>query len=383
VLGANARLPLDPRQAALVAAMNASGAPILALDVPTGLDPTTGASGDPCVIAVGTIALGAPKLGTVLEEGRVHTGDLSCDDLGMVMSDADGIGDDAFVLAPHEFTALVPRRAAGDDKRSSGAPLVIAGSPQFPGAAVLCARAAARAGAGYVTVATPTGAAAALRAHLVEQVVVTYDDTDPANAIGELCDLARHAGSIAIGPGIGLSTSMGEIVRGVIERSTLPIVADASALFHLSKHLAITRGKSMVVTPHAGEFARLSGRGTIAPGERVSRLRAFIAEYDLTTLLKGPATLIADRTALHVNPTGTPALATAGTGDVLTGIIATLLAQGLAPIDAARVGAYWHGLAAQFVERTRPVGVLAGDIPEALAAALASVAFEPGPVKIS
>jgi NAD(P)H-hydrate epimerase len=370
VLGVNARLPLDAHSAALVAAMNASGAPILALDLPTGLDPSSGACGDPCVAAVATIALGAPKLGTLLDAGRLHAGDVWCDDLGMVAGDADAIGDDAFVLAPHEFSALLPRRAPDADKRSSGAPLVIAGSVQFPGAAVLCARGAARAGAGYVTVATPAAAAPAVRAHLLEQVVVTYDDADPQAAIAELCDLANHCGAIAIGPGIGLGAGMGEIVRGVIARSDLPIVADASALYHLAKHLELTRGKSIVVTPHAGEFARLSGRGTIAPGERLARLRAFIAEYDLTTLLKGQATLIADRTAVHVNPTGTNALATAGTGDVLTGMIATLLAQGLAPIDAARAGAYWHGLAGRRAAAERAVGAIAGDLPDVLASAL-------------
>jgi NAD(P)H-hydrate epimerase len=126
-----------------------------------------------------------------------------------------------------------------------------------------------------------------------------------------------------------------------------------------------------VLTPHAGEFARLSGKGTIAEGQRFARLRAFVEEHGITTLLKGRTTLIADRTCVHINPTGTPALATAGTGDVLTGIIATLLAQDLAPIDAARVGAYWHGLAAQTAATARPIGVVAGDVADALGRASA------------
>jgi NAD(P)H-hydrate epimerase len=196
---------------------------------------------------------------------------------------------------------------------------------------------------------------------------MTYDDADPESAVAEIGDLLNHCSSIGIGPGLGLSTTVGSIVRSVIERSDLPIVADASALFHLGKHLDIVRGKRMVITPHAGEFARLSGGGTLAPPDRLSRLRAFVAEHDVTTLLKGRSTLIADRHAVHVNPTGTAALATAGTGDVLTGIIATLLAQGLTPVDAARVGAYWHGRAGQLAALRRPVGVIAGDLPELLA----------------
>ncbi|GAC1414849.1 MAG: bifunctional ADP-dependent NAD(P)H-hydrate dehydratase/NAD(P)H-hydrate epimerase [Candidatus Velthaea sp.] len=382
VLGANARLPLDAHSAALVAMMNASAAPVLALDVPTGCDPNTGATGEPCVRAVATIALGAPKLGCFLEPGRDVTGELWCDDLGMHDIDADGIDDDYFVLSEAEFAALLPSRQAESDKRSAGAPLLVAGSAQFPGAGVLCARGAARAGAGYVTLAAPEGAAASLRAHVVEQVVTTYDDRHPLEGIGAICDLANHSAALGIGPGIGLGDAMGEIARGVMERIDLPMVVDASALFHLSKHLRVLHGKPAVITPHAGEFARLSGKGTIAPGERLTRLRAFVAEYGITTLLKGRTTLIADRSAVHLNPTGTPALATAGTGDVLTGMIATLLAQGLTPVDAARAGAYWHGRAGQLAARERHVGVVAGDIPELLAAAARTVPPGAGPRRI-
>jgi NAD(P)H-hydrate epimerase len=129
------------------------------------------------------------------------------------------------------------------------------------------------------------------------------------------------------------------------------------------------RGKPAVLTPHAGEFARLSGGGSVAPGDRITRLRAFVREHGVVTLLKGQATLIDDGTRLCINTTGTPALATAGTGDVLTGMIATLLSQGLAPFDAASLGAYWHGLAGQHAARSRALGVTAGDLPELLAAA--------------
>jgi hydroxyethylthiazole kinase-like uncharacterized protein yjeF len=382
VLGANARLPLDPVSAALVGVLNDAGAPVLAIDVPTGLDPTTGAAGEPCVRAVATIALGAPKLGCFLEPGRSYVGDLWFDTLGMAVADDGAPDGSALVLTEAEFRALLPKREGESDKRRSGAPLVLAGSAQFPGAAVLCARGAARAGAGYVTVATPPGAAAAIRSHLIEQVVVTFDDDDALGGSGEICDLLNHCGSIAIGPGLGLSPTVGTIVRGVIGRTELPIVADASALFHFGKHLDILRGKQVVITPHAGEFARLTGAGTLEPHERLPRLRAFVAEHDVTTLLKGRSTLIADRRRVHVNPTGTPALATAGTGDVLTGIIATLLAQGLTPIDAARVGAFWHGRAGAAAAEHRPVGVIAGDVAEALADAVRPQPLDAGPQRI-
>jgi NAD(P)H-hydrate epimerase len=382
LLGVNARFPLDAVTADRVATMNAADVPILALDIATGCDPTTAELSEPHISAVATVALGRPKLGSMLEPGRSVTGNLWCAPIGMRGDDASSGEVDAFVLTDDAFDALRPRRADDSEKRSAGAPLVIAGSEQFPGAAVLCALGAARAGAGYVTVAAPKSAAAAIRAHLIEQVVVTYDDDQPKKAIAEILDLGNHCGSIAIGPGLGLSAAMGKIVHGVIAGTTLPIVADASALFHLTKHLPALAGKQIILTPHEGEFARLSGNGTIADGERLTRLRAFVAEHGIATLLKGRTTLIADRTGhVHINPTGTPALATAGTGDVLTGIIATLLAQGLTPIEAGRVGAYWHGLAGKAAAATRPAGVIAGDVAEALGRA-ADVTPDDDPIRI-
>jgi len=278
------------------------------------------------------------------------------------------------ILENKTFLQLLPKRDADSDKRSAGAPLIVAGSSQFPGAAVLCALGAARAGAGYVTVATATGAADALRAHLIEQVVVTIsDDVSAKEAAEDIVSIAGRNGSIGIGPGLGLDDRTGKIVRGIITKNILPMVIDASALFHLAKHLDELHDKPIVLTPHEGEFARLSGRGTIAKGEREQRLREFVDRTGITTLLKGNDTLIYDGSTMHVNPTGTNTLATAGTGDVLTGIIATLLSQGLSPVDAARVGAYWHGLAGQTAAKRRPIGVIASDIIDALAEAVPKI----------
>jgi NAD(P)H-hydrate epimerase len=370
LLGTGAHATFSPIFENAVAALNATTAHVLAIDIPTGIDATTGSAHPHAVCADSTIALGAAKIGLLLEPARNDCGEL-------FVGDIDIAGEIDAVASPHfyaideiEFAQLLPKRADDSEKRKAGAPLVIAGSGQFPGAAILCARGAARAGAGYVTVACPESAAAALRAHLVEQVVVTYDERDVAGSIEALTDLMRHSNALAIGPGLGLSDAMGEIVRGVLERTDRPFVADAGALFHLSKHLELLRGKTCVLTPHEGEFARISGEGTIAPGRRVERLQSFVDRTGVTTLLKGNTTLVCDGTAMHLNVSGTSALATAGTGDVLTGMISTLLSQGLAPVDAARAAAYWHGLAGRTAARSRPVGVIAGDVADALGAAL-------------
>jgi hydroxyethylthiazole kinase-like uncharacterized protein yjeF len=364
LLGTGARIPLPQKYDALVTALNDSAAAVLAIDVPSGVDTATGAAGDVCVDADITITLGALKIGLLLEPARSHAGELWLAEIGLSEKALAEQPAEFAALDDAEFLRLLPKRAQDSDKRKAGAPLIVAGSEQFPGAAILSALGAARSGAGYVTVAAPRGALPALRAHLVEQVAVELTSAK------DLMDVAERCSAVGIGPGLGLDDTTGGIVRDFVKRCDLPIVADASALFHFAKHLDMLRGKRIVLTPHAGEFARLSGKGTIKTGERVDRLREFVDRTGIITLLKGDATLIYDGKVMHVNTTGTPLLATAGTGDVLTGMIATLLSQGLPPIDAARAAAYWHGLAARKAGEQRPVGVIARDVADALGSAI-------------
>jgi NAD(P)H-hydrate epimerase len=370
MLGTGARSDPAPAFAVALDALEGCNAHVLAVDIPTGIDATTGAVASRAVHAGTTVTLGALKCGLLSYPARAHVGSLLIGDLGLEDEIAALPAPFYDVLSDSEFVGLLPVRSPESDKRASGAPLVVAGSTQFPGAAVLCARGAARAGAGYVTVATSEPAAATLRNHLLEVVVTAWDPADAAGAIASLLEGTRHCSAVALGPGLGLDDTTGTIVRGFIEKLELPFVADASAFFHLSKRLELLRGKRCVLTPHEREFARLSGEGSVASGTRFERLRAFVERTGITTLLKGAATLVDDGAVTHINPTGTNALATAGTGDVLTGIIATLLSQGLAPADAARAGAYWHGLAGRRAARQRARGVVAGDVAEALGEAL-------------
>lgn len=371
LVGTGARLPLSAPHANVVEALNESGAATIAIDIPPGIDAGSGALVEPALRARATVTLGALKIGLLLTPARTYVGELWLADIGMPQSTLDEQDSGMEALDDAEFLALLPHREDASDKRSAGAPLIVAGSQQFPGAAVLCALGAARAGAGYVTVATAQAAAPALRLHLIEQVVMEIDPAKPSNdVVEELLDLAKRCSSVGLGPGLGLDDRTGEIVREFARRTELPVVIDASGLFHFAKNLEILRGKKAVLTPHAGEFARLSGKGTVREEERTPRLREFVDRTGVTTLLKGQTTLVYDGATLHVNTTGSSALATAGTGDVLTGIISTLLAQGLSPVDAARAGAYWHGLAGQTAQRLRKRGVIARDVFDSLAAGL-------------
>jgi ADP-dependent NAD(P)H-hydrate dehydratase / NAD(P)H-hydrate epimerase len=371
LVGTGARLPLPEMYAPIITALNECTAPVLAIDIPPGVDGERGIVVEPALRANVTVTLGAVKPGLMLTPGRSYVGDLWLGDIDMPAGILAAQPRTFAALDDDAFLQVLPARPDASDKRSAGAPLIIAGSAQFPGAAILSSMGAARAGAGYVTTATAEGAAATLRTHLIEQVVVTIDPSKPAGEIvEELLDVSKRCSSVGIGPGLGLDDRTGEIVRSFARQTELPMVIDASGLFHFAKNLELLRDKKAVLTPHEGEFARLSGKGTIKEGERVERLREFVDRTGVTTLLKGESTLIYDGATTHINSTGTSALATAGTGDVLTGIIATLLSQGLTPVDAARAGAYWHGLAGKHAEAERPRGVIARDVYDSLAAAL-------------
>ena len=367
--GTGARLPLDAIVRDAVAAIVERALPCVAIDLPTGVDPRTGAVPGIAVRAHLTNALGALVPAHLLDPARAFVGRLVLTDIGFPPELLAAI---APRFVTHDGTsarAAMPQREARADKRGAGSLLAIAGSAQFPGAAVLCARAAARAGAGYVTVAAPAAAVASVRAHLIEEIVVELPE-DPREASALLHDLEARHGALAIGPGLGLAENIGELVRDRLAKTTLPAVVDASALFHLAKHLDILRGRAAILTPHEGEFARLSGEGSVRSGTRVERLRAFVERTEITTLLKGRDTLVEDGGQTYINPSGTNALATAGSGDVLTGIVGALLARGCTPFQAGALGAFWHGRAGQAAQREREIGVVASDIIESLGNAL-------------
>jgi ADP-dependent NAD(P)H-hydrate dehydratase / NAD(P)H-hydrate epimerase len=274
----------------------------------------------------------------------------------------------------------LPRRGSTAHKGTAGHLLVIAGSEGKTGAALLAGRAALRAGTGLVTLATTARGQAALDAKVVELMTARYSDGEDADARESatvLAKLASRMDAVALGPGIPTGPNMRAVVRDLASRLALPMVLDADALNLLGTEIVrvlnITPAPR-ILTPHPGEMARITGRRVDEiEADRLGAARDLAGRAKAVVVLKGARTLVAapDGT-VYVNPTATGALATAGSGDVLTGLIGSLLAQGMEPLAAARAGVFIHGAAGEALGARLGSGVVAGDLPDAIAAVIQS-----------
>jgi NAD(P)H-hydrate epimerase len=353
-------------------APDAAGAPVLAVDIPSGVDGVTGeASGAPAA-AHGTVTFAALKPGLLFHPGRALVGEVSVADIGLDPSRAT-----AGLVTAADVAAWAPRRPP-DTHKWRAAVMVAGGSPGMTGAAHLAASAALRAGAGMVHVASP-----GLDDHPGLPVEAIGVATPAAGWHSTVLGRLDRAGALVVGPGLGRSTAGEAAVRRVVAEAAVPTVVDGDGLSALGADVAeVLAGRpqpaSVVLTPHDGEFARLAGA---APGaDRCAAARDLAARSGAVVLLKGPTTVVAEPGGLvRLVTAGDERLATAGTGDVLSGIVAALLARGADPFDAAAAGAWLHGVAA----RGGPAeGLVASDVvaglPGALAAARAGAVGDGG-----
>jgi ADP-dependent NAD(P)H-hydrate dehydratase / NAD(P)H-hydrate epimerase len=344
----------EPRAdaAAQIERLNAAGTPVVAVDLPSGVDANTGEIAGVAVEADATVTMHGRKVGLVVAPGRFHAGDVEVADIGLEQAETE------HRLVTEEILEQVPRKRERDTKYSAGAVLVIGGSPGMTGAVSLTAEAAFRADAGYVAVATHEASLPAVELRLLEAVKAPLDRVD---------ELAMRSSAIAIGPGLGRGEDERSLVRNVLAGQELPAVVDADALFELE---AARWPAPRVLTPHAGELGRLLGEDSSwVDAHRLEAVRRAADTYGCVVLLKGGDTLIAaPAEGVLVCETGTPSLATAGTGDVLTGVIAAFLAKGMEARLAAAAGAVAHGRAAALVPRQR--GLVASDVVASLPRAL-------------
>lgn len=326
ILGIGGRGGLRPEAAALVARVEASAAVLVAVDVPSGVDAASGEVAGPAVHADVTVTFGTCKPGLVVDPGAAHAGEVVLVDIGL----GNALGAPAGGLLDAEDVAgLLPAATAESDKYHRGVVGVVAGSDSYPGAAVLCTGGALRGGAGMVRYTGPDVPTALVRQRWPEAVIGP----------------GRVQAWVA-GPGLGTDDAAGDRLAVVLAADE-PAILDADALTLVAKAGSLERRGPTVLTPHAGELARLLAvERSEVEARRLHHARAAADRFGATVLLKGSTTVVADPDGrTRVNPTGTPWLATAGSGDVLAGLIGTLLAGGLDPLDAASVGAWLHGMA--------------------------------------
>ena len=358
---------------------------VVAVDLPSGLCADTGLELGAAVEADLTVTLGLPKLGLTLEPGRSRAGRVRVARIGIAES-AGEVEPTAELWTRAAVGARLPARPPAGHKGTFGHALLVAGSEGKTGAAALAAEGAARIGAGLVTLACPAGLNDILEIKCTEAMTAPLPDTPgrglAAGAEEAVLALAATRDAVGLGPGLGRDNETLALVRALAKRLEHPLALDADAVFAFrdDPELLTARRAATVLTPHPGEAAELLGcSASDVNRDRPAAARRLAERSGATVLLKGAATVTASPDGrVVVNPTGGPVLATGGTGDVLLGLVAGLLAQGATAADAAALGAYVHGAAADALAHARgATGLLAGELADAVPAALASLRGAP------
>ena len=368
--------PKEP-VASAIEDLNGAHGTVVAADIPSGVDAGSGEVAGAAVRAAATATFHRAKPGLWIAPGKAHAGAVSVIDIGIP---AGAPGEAGAGLIGTAVLRDIPRRGAGSTKFSSGNVVVIGGSRGLTGAPSMAALAAMRAGAGYVTVAAPASLEAALAPRLLESMLVALPERDGAVSAAALeaalIPIGR-ADAVVLGPGLGRSAGARELVGALIGRVEVPLVVDADGLNALAGRLDELRDRPgpTILTPHAGELGRLLDVGSAEVGRaRLSHVRAAAERAQAVVVLKGDDTLVAAPSGrVAISRGGAPALATAGTGDVLAGVTGTMLAKRLAPVHAACAAVQAHLCAGRIASRPHgPDCVIASDVIAALPAALAT-----------
>ena len=357
----------EPREDAArkIEEMNAAGVPVVAVDLPSGVDASTGEIAGACVRAALTVTMHGRKVGLEVAPGRFHAGEVVVADIGLEPAETE------HALVGPEILDRVPRRRTEQNKYTAGTVLVVGGSRGLTGAPCLAAEAAFRSDAGYVAVAVPDSTLPVIEQRLLEAVKLPCPEKDgqiSLLALDPIAEFAAKAGAVALGPGLGRGEGPREVVAHLLARLDVPVVVDADALYGLEP---FQRTGSTVLTPHEGELARLLGEeSSWVAAHRLEAVRRGAEWFGCVCLLKGADTLIAaPGEGLLVCALGTPALATAGSGEVLTGILAAFLSKGLEPRLAAAAAAAAQQLASTLIPQA---GAVASDVIAALPQTLGS-----------
>ncbi|MGB4504345.1 MAG: NAD(P)H-hydrate dehydratase [Syntrophaceticus sp.] len=370
-------VPREPL-VSLIRMINETGNPVLSVDIPSGLEADTGRVAGECIKAVITVTMGMPKIGLYLSPGAQYTGEVVVGDISFPPELKSEEGGDYYLVDKEMVARELPMRLPDQHKGDFGHVVVIGGTRGYTGAAALASNAALRGGAGLVTAVVPE------QLYPIAAVKLTETMTYPAagsrgGGFSSTCresiqQILEKATVLAVGPGLGQDAETAEFLEDLLMNTRIPLVLDADALNIIArkKYLLTTaplaeQRKHWILTPHPGEMARLCG---VSISEIQSNRLEYAAqasrEWGVVVVLKGNRTVITGPgSPLFINPTGNPGLASGGTGDVLAGLIASFLAQGLSPEKAAVCGVFIHGLAAdQIADKKGAAGMIAGDLLE-------------------
>ena len=384
LFGTGLTRPITGIFAAAVQILNEAPCPVIAVDIPSGLNTDTGESLGACVQADLTVTFGQAKIGQVVHPGREYTGLLEVVDIG-IPEKAVNEADIRLELLGNEVGRWLPERKPLAHKGSFGHLLVVAGSLGKSGAAMLCGAGGLRVGTGLVTLCVPYELNQVVESGLWEAMTVPLQSAAHGILSIEdytvIRDAQQDKDAMVIGPGIGTADETAELIIKLYRETKIPVLVDADGLNILaadkSTLLKETAGPR-ILTPHPGEMSRLTGiaTGTIMRN-RVAVTQEFAAEYNVFVVLKGADTLVCDpRGNTAINPTGNPGMATGGMGDVLAGIIGGFLAQGLSPWQACCLGAYSHGLAGDRLAEETAAGYLASELADQLPFVLEDLKME-------
>lgn len=358
----------------VVKSINVAHRAVVSVDIPSGVNGTTGEVMGAAVRATMTVALGLPKLGHLLFPGTEYAGRIIVTDIGLPEPSMNEVSSSVEMITREEVSQRIPKRAFASHKGTYGHLLVIGGSRSKIGAVGLAIRSSLRCGVGLVTAAVPESVEQTCHVFCMEAMTIGLPESkgevrrDAAQEMVTACD-KRDA--IVLGPGLGSSDETSAFVRQILAGVTKPVVLDADGLNAVSGDLKVLEDRAYptILTPHPGEMARLVGVTAAEVGtDRMGAARSLSKQLGVHVVLKGARTVVAapDGT-VHVNVTGNPGMATAGTGDVLAGTIGALLAQGVGPLESARAGVFLHGRAGDLAAGIKgEASLIAGDLIEAL-----------------
>lgn len=350
----------------------------IAIDIASGIESATGKAANTCVQAHKTVTFELPKIGQLIYPGAQYTGQLVVESIGIPKQATESIKINTNLTDREFIKAVIPKRKAEFNKGNCGKVVIVTGSLGMAGSGCIAAKASLRTGAGLVYIAAPSTLLNIYQSVVPEAIAIQLEDNNgiiSEESISTILERIEKCNVAAIGPGLSTDDSIYNIISSIGENANIPVVLDADALNVVAKNIDILSKfkKEVVLTPHPGEMSRLTGLDiSYIQSNRIEVARKYASQWGVVVVLKGARTIIADKSGeIYINPTGNAGMATAGSGDALTGIIASLIGQGIGVFNAAVAGVYLHGLAGDIAAEAKGEhGLNAMDIAESVPCAI-------------